>query len=287
MTGPVLVLGMHRSGTSVVARGLQTLGVHMGADLDPNLESRFFQGLNDWLLAQVGARWDRPEGIEDLTSDPRLRSLAARYLRVSLHSPRARRYSGWTFGSCTGPWGFKDPRTTVTWEVWAELFPDARFLHIRRHGVDVAASLRSRTLASNQRHGKRFGRNLRWARWTARGPHLAQSLRCQSLDGCFRLWELYLERAAELDRRLPERVWTVRYENLLSAPLETFQRIAEFLTVTPDPERLKQASDLVRPAGHPDYQDSDELRVFASSVADRLREYGDSAAAAPGRPDEP
>ena len=62
----ILIVGMHRSGTSVLARGLQALGVSIGDNLLPGNEwnpKGYFEhadivGLNDALLGFVGKRWD-------------------------------------------------------------------------------------------------------------------------------------------------------------------------------------------------------------------------------------
>ena len=62
----ILIVGMHRSGTSVLARGLQALGVSIGDNLLPGNEwnpNGYFEhadivGLNDALLGLVGKRWD-------------------------------------------------------------------------------------------------------------------------------------------------------------------------------------------------------------------------------------
>lgn len=54
---------MHRSGTSLLVKILQELGVFMGMDLEHNSESKFFIEVNEWMLNQAGASWDNPENI--------------------------------------------------------------------------------------------------------------------------------------------------------------------------------------------------------------------------------
>src|SRR5699024_9625556 len=43
---PIIVVGMHRSGTSLLSRVLSDIGVFMGNDLSINHESSFFQKIN-------------------------------------------------------------------------------------------------------------------------------------------------------------------------------------------------------------------------------------------------
>ena len=62
----LIVLGMHRSGTSALTRGLQVLGVSLGDNLMPAFEGNNNKGfwedleivsLNDALLAELGMSW--------------------------------------------------------------------------------------------------------------------------------------------------------------------------------------------------------------------------------------
>jgi hypothetical protein len=74
----VLVVGMHRSGTSVLTRGLKTIGVELGDHLSSSAEDNlrgFWEdkdvlALNEKILRIIGRRWDsvRPvtlSGIKD------------------------------------------------------------------------------------------------------------------------------------------------------------------------------------------------------------------------------
>ena len=60
MRDPVIFIGMHRSGTSMLGRLLEELGMFFGSLKDENNEALFFQDLNEWLLGQCGGRWDNP-----------------------------------------------------------------------------------------------------------------------------------------------------------------------------------------------------------------------------------
>jgi O-antigen biosynthesis protein len=89
----VLVLGMHRSGTSALARGLQMLGVYLGSDfLSPQpdnptgyWEDRNIYELNERLLAVFGLKWEDVALIDDARWDTpevkTLRAEAVEYLR--------------------------------------------------------------------------------------------------------------------------------------------------------------------------------------------------------------
>lgn len=73
MRSAILVVGMHRSGTSALTRVLNLLGVRLSSDLMSGVEndnaSGFFESiaicnLNDELLAVLGSRWDDWRGLD-------------------------------------------------------------------------------------------------------------------------------------------------------------------------------------------------------------------------------
>jgi O-antigen biosynthesis protein len=142
----VLVLGMHRSGTSALARGLQMLGVYLGNGfLSPQpdnptgyWEDRNIYELNERLLAAFGLKWDDVALIDDARwEEPEveaLRSEAVEYLRSKFidHSL----------------WGFKDPRTIRLLPFWRSalhrLDVDECYLLVIRNPRSVANSLMRR-----------------------------------------------------------------------------------------------------------------------------------------------
>ena len=54
-TAPIIVVGMHRSGTTLAVEMLEGLGVYVGRKGGSNLEARLFKRVNKWLFAQVNA----------------------------------------------------------------------------------------------------------------------------------------------------------------------------------------------------------------------------------------
>jgi hypothetical protein len=85
----VCITGMHRSGTSAVARALQECGLHLGpqdALLPASVHNREghwehdrIVALNDSLLEKLGGSWDRPPKVEPRwDTDASLGSLSAR-----------------------------------------------------------------------------------------------------------------------------------------------------------------------------------------------------------------
>src|SRR3984885_5325404 len=139
----VLVLGMHRSGTSAIARGLQMLGVYLGNDFlcaKPDNPTGYWEDgkiyeINERLLAVLGLKWESIELIDDARwNGPEVEALLV----------EAVEYLGSQFVSHP-LWGFKDPRTIRLLPFWhsvlQRLNADECYLVTIRNPRSVAASL--------------------------------------------------------------------------------------------------------------------------------------------------
>ena len=142
----VVVLGMHRSGTSAITRGLAALGVYLGNDfLDAQPENptgywedKGIVDLNERVLKALDLTWDgvAPVEVARLESNAmcRLRRAAEAYVRRA-------------FGR-HALWGFKDPRTMRVLPFWLAAFAscevDDAYLLVIRNPMSVAKSLFAR-----------------------------------------------------------------------------------------------------------------------------------------------
>lgn len=141
----VIVLGMHRSGTSAVSGMLRFLGLSHGPArfLMPSHNTQnprgFWEQLpivqaNDAILAAAGGRWDAPPDREAL-QDPDSISEAT----------RAALSNAWAQVAAEGPIVAKDPRLCLTLGHWLPVMGEAPVLIIVwRHPSEVAASLEAR-----------------------------------------------------------------------------------------------------------------------------------------------
>ena len=130
---PVILIGMHRSGTSLICRVLEELGLFVGNKLERNREAWFFLHSNEWIFRQGGAAWDNPEVLAHVLDNPDLRELVSGRMRDILHSPHAISYLGLrrylrccNIPSINFPWGWKEPRNTFTLPLWQEIFPQVK-----------------------------------------------------------------------------------------------------------------------------------------------------------------
>lgn len=143
----IVVLGMHRSGTSAITRSLQTLGVELGESLIPgirdNNEKGFFEDsevnqLNNELLHRLNRQWHSFAAIrhgffeQDVIADFKLRAI--QLLRDRLQTSNL--------------FGLKDPRIARLLPFWKPVFAhlgiEVSYLIAVRHPASVAESLKKR-----------------------------------------------------------------------------------------------------------------------------------------------
>jgi hypothetical protein len=129
------IAGHHRSGTSLITSMLQSAGVHVGTTLlgptpcnrPGHFEDVDFVAFHADVLREQGLH---PDGFVDVLRLGVPDSLRARALELAA----ARR----ALGRC---WAWKDPRTTLFIDFWAELLPELRFLFLFRPPWEVIDSL--------------------------------------------------------------------------------------------------------------------------------------------------
>jgi hypothetical protein len=288
---PVIIIGMHRSGTSMITRVLERLGLFVGWRKQGDHEALFFLHLNEWLFRQSGARWDNPEPFEYLLRNEPVRRLCADFLRFSIGAPRAISFLGpsrylkyRSIASIAEPWGWKDPRNTFTLPVWLELFPDAKVLHIRRHGIDIAQSIvtrRNRMCAEAQQRFRRW-RPVYALRFKQRG--FVDTVRCDTVEEGVRLWGEYMQAAdvhvrklsgGSTDGRVADcRAVDIKYEDVLADARPPLERLAAFCELSPSPAVLDAAAGMIRSERAYAFEREPALREVATRVSDQLRRYG-------------
>lgn len=145
----------------MISRLLHTCGLYLGPESDmlPSSEdnpegywenSRFLE-INERVLGALDGAWDVaprfPNGWE-LIDGIRSAQQDAQALIGEFNAHE--------------PWGWKDPRNSLTLPFWLSVLPDVRLVICVRHPVDVSASLAQRHLSSS-----RFGLSL-WETYNAR-----------------------------------------------------------------------------------------------------------------------
>jgi hypothetical protein len=279
---PIIIIGMHRSGTSMITRMLEEMGLFMGAKKDKYNEARFFFHINEWLFRECNATWDNPLLLKQFLNVKEPRSYSGDYIRFLMKSPYIILFLGLgkflryrNLENLDIPWGWKDPRNTYTLPLWLDIFPNAKVIHIYRHGVDVAQSLKARHEENLKRlvKVKNPKKLFYWYMWIRRRRHLWLTIRCASLEGGISLWEEYLRQARVHVGDLKERAIEIKYEDFLAEPIEILKSLSHFCELPVTESVIKKMAGRVKRSRAYAYMSNPTLQQFAEQISDRLRVF--------------
>jgi len=221
---PIIVVGMHRSGTSLLIDALTSVGLFAGDITGPDTsESLLFQYLNDAALFASQAHWSNPENLAYTLKNEKCVAALAKLYGQSIESHWRHMYKlsepQKTLNGEAGPFGWKDPRNCLTIPLWSKLYPNARYIFINRHGVDVAQSHVNRENRIN---------------------NSVYISRCLDLNRSFSLWEEYNRQALDALALIDEKQKiSFSFEELLKSPEEKLSELAKFCGLTPDQSKLE------------------------------------------------
>jgi GT2 family glycosyltransferase len=238
----MLVLGMHRSGTSALARLLNLLGVDLGRDLLPPAadnelgfwEHRGIQSVHERLLQSLRHDWNSVSPLPTHWWERREIEPFKQQLQAILRDE--------FFGRAT--WGVKDPRLCQLLPLWqpmlAEMRASPRCLLILRNPAEVARSL---------------------ARRDGMAPSRSHLLWCRSLID------------AERDSRGLPRV-LVRYESIVADWRQAARRMAAGLQMdwpTPPDAAAPEIDQFIRPSLRHHLVADDEEQLAQANVPEVVR----------------
>jgi hypothetical protein len=196
MLRPVLVLGMHRSGTSLLAELLTRWGLDAGPPDDLLSADRWnrrgyweympLTRFNDALLRAINRTWSLPPGEEE---DPAVAALLDEARFAAGAEALVERMN-----ALSQAWFWKDPRLALLLPFWTRLLPQATYIVCLRNPVAVAQSLLSRD-----------------------GFPLSASLL---------LWQVYMLKV--LRHTVPSTLF-VMFDHIIQNPLVACKRLSEFL----------------------------------------------------------
>ena len=207
----IVVLGMHRSGTSAITRGLQVMGVDLGKQLPPAMsdnqkgfwEDADINSINIEMLATINSDWHHLVPIEKIDVETLIKKgfllRAAVLLREKINNAPI--------------FGFKDPRVAKLLPFWQKVFThcqlDVSYVVALRHPLSVVSSLAARN------HFDTVKSYLLW---------LGHVITCLTENVAYK------------------RVF-VDYDILLQSPNEELKRIAECLALEIAPLELKKYTE--------------------------------------------
>ena len=142
----IIILGMHRSITSLIAKGIVDNKVYVGDKLmppnggNPNgyWEDVDFVRMNNKLLGLAGGSWKNPPSEESILSLRRGHGSEIKHLIRR----KEERVKDIYFRENERIWGWKDPRTVLTIRLYLPYLTNPHFILCFRNPLDVAKSLK-------------------------------------------------------------------------------------------------------------------------------------------------
>ena len=175
----IIVLGMHRSGTSAVARLLNMMGAYFSPSdvaMQPdNANSKGYwerediRQINDQILDKLGMTWEKIAKFDKALLEPEEFSDLQYEMRKVIYNLDAHR-----------PWMAKDPRFCLTLPLWLPLLEIPICIYVHRDPIQIAQSLQTRSNSSLQ---------LGLALWEKHTIHALQAIATHKLPHIFISYE--------------------------------------------------------------------------------------------------
>ncbi|WP_194840931.1 sulfotransferase family protein [Filobacillus milosensis] len=212
MNKQIIVLGMHRSGTSTLALILQSIGVNMGEELlgansgNPygHGEDIDFLNINNKMLKHVNKSWDFPPSDDNIkTAFFKHRKSIQKLINIKNSKPL---------------WGWKEPRTSLFVNEYHDCLSNPYYIYVERDPHEVAESLKKRN-----------------------GMPIKKGLR---------LYERYTEKIQNFIEENPEiRILKINFKDINSDSLAVINRLIDFLEIEPSKSEIGLALKIVKPLG--------------------------------------
>lgn len=265
---PIIILGMHRSGTTMVTQMLKDLGLFVGEDLDINCESKYFYKINYWAFRIGVSKPDYPDNMQYMV--PACKEVVLDGLDYYMQANKRKAYLGnrklKDIRDLDIPWGWKEPKNTFTIDLWKQLFPGAKIIHIYRNPLDSVNSYIKRDAEIRNRFQLTWKKKLK--RFLMISDKYHQNFRMVDHQSAFPVWKSYVEKAMSLHQTYPQDIVTVKYEDFLDAPETHLKSILDFIQLPYQEENLKKITSQVKPERRYAFLQDPESVEFYKSIQD-------------------
>lgn len=222
----VAVGGVGGSGTRVVAQLLRDLGVYIGSDLNESEDNLWFT-----LLFKRPAILEADDAEFGMLVNAFVNAMSARLpvpdaqaaaIRALAHDGRVQHGPAWLTkradtlldpsrpGSEDSIWGWKEPNTHLVIERLLTCFPDLRYVHVMRNGLDMAFS----------------GNQNQLEMW---GPHfLAEADADQSPRASLKYWCVVHRRILDVVEQFAPRALLLNFDEMCDDPVAGVRELVAF-----------------------------------------------------------
>jgi hypothetical protein len=239
-TQPILIGGVGGSGTRVIAQLLQHCAIFIGNDLNHALDNmtvaRQFSGMRDTVLNK---------SLSELEKQHTIHLIITNFCTELLNQIDNNNYNGW---------GWKIPANFMLLPYFATLYPQIKYIHVIRHGLDMAYSNNQ-----NQLHN--------WGRYfdiTTYNTAIAKA----SLQYWIKANHLAITNGQQL---LGDNFFLLNFDTLCQSPKETIAQLIEFLGLDNNNQQL---ADFINPPATIKRYLKEDLTIFSDEDFNALRDLG-------------
>lgn len=287
---PIAIGGLGGSGTRVVAEILNAVGFYLGNDLNPALDNLSFSLLlkrPKWFIKNNNK--SNPEiskGIRifetAMTQWPRLKFEDYGFIMKAAMqwSIFGNHFGGigksgrgiWPFKramrmvcaknpdlSQFQGWAWKEPNTHIYLDYLAEYFENFKYIHVVRHGLDMAFS-------RNQVQLYNWGQVL-----GVDGANSAAPLPKRALD----FWIKANERAVAIGKQFPQgKFLAINFDELCRNPGDEVKRLINFLQIKIQEPKLKNLEQMPQKPKSSGRYKNEDLSIFSQEEIQAVQKFG-------------
>ncbi len=234
---PIIITGMHRSGTSLITRALWYSGVFLPPPLDQNLETKWMISINDHLLKVFQGSWDSPDTYIRNVKRKELFEIRYKNFLVEMAYNHLTPLDNMR-------WCWKDPRTTLTIPFWDKFFPESKILFIIRNPIDVAISLK-------ERHKNDFNYN-----------NCPSYYNFSDINEGILLWQKYNTFFLQYYPEIENKCMFIKIEDFMDSSIDVINKICSFLEHDISNTEIDQLANLVDKSKKYAFLSSDKKDIY-------------------------
>lgn len=156
-------------------------------------------------------------------------------------------------------WGWKDPASHAFLPYLADYFPNLRYVHVIRHGLDMAYS---RNQYQSTFWAEAF--NLSPAKTPDEVPKVSLSY-----------WIQTNQKAVNFaNEKLKDRFFLLKYEDICLQPQQTIQQLLEFASVPPESVDIDKFSAMIKASPNIGRYKSQDLSIFSDEEIQAVKDLG-------------
>jgi hypothetical protein len=262
------------SGTRTVAKILMDAGIYMGDDLNyPNdnlLFTRLFRNPQWYLKADtdeinkrlaVFKKYMQNEALSVINIIEIIRAAKENpsfdkdyrfYLKILFKNLRSKKINT--------TWGWKEPNTQVLIDEIYAFFPHIRYIHVLRHGLDMAFS---NNISQLKNWGFKFNIFLN-------GGETKEEIACKQLD----YWILSTQKVLKQRERMGNKFYLLKHHNLYENPKIEVDKLLDFVGLNIDPNLKEKLYSLPKRPQTTERFKNYKLEIFRKDQLDFVKEMG-------------